>query len=118
MPEPAEVSQATHRAVIATLVDFDVASMIAAKVAYRLYVDTAGYNEAINCSDMHEFHDCHFVLNVNQIDVIRCGIFQVRSADDEAITAFIPYLRKVSIPIDADIDGIHEHFDLLSDRWF
>lgn len=112
------LSEAVERAIAATLADFDTASMMAAKIAYRLYVDGTGYNGAIACSDMHGYSDSHFLLDEHSIDLIRCGVFRVTTADEDAQTAFIPYLRRVSIPIGDRVERVKESFELLSSAWY
>lgn len=112
------LSEAVERAIAATLADFDTASMMAAKIAYRLYVDGTGHNGAIACSDMHGYSDSHFLLDEHSIDVVRCGVFRVTTAEDNAQTAFIPYLRRVSIPIGGQVERVKESFELLSSAWY
>jgi len=116
--DPLDFHKAAERALAAAMADFDSASMMATKIAYRLYIDTSEESEAIACVDEDAYRDCHFVTTRDTIQVMRCGVFKIKSADSDTPTAYIPYMRSVIIPLGANVERITERFDFLSGKWF
>ena len=123
---------AINRAMTVSMADFDVPSMIIARIAYKLYIHDSNEEEFIACSDQTKCRDCHFIISDTTIEMIRCGVFQVEAVpstiiyqnSDEHIERhktnpmFIPILRRVRIPISIDHLRVREEFELLTGKCY
>lgn len=136
--DDAVVTLAINRALTAAMADFDVPSMVLCRIAFKLFVhesDNEDDNDQdfIACSDQTEFRDCHFVVSDGEIDMLRCGVFKVEaipsaaspvldhsssspSASSKNRPVYIPFCRRVTIPISVEHLRMREDFRLLSGR--
>jgi len=115
------IALAINRAITALMAKFELPSMILARIAFKIYFYESPDQDFIACSDQMDYRDCHFVVSDTTIEMLRVGIFRVEAVsttndqeNDDGRAVFIPFMRRVTIPISIEHLRMREEFQMLS----